>query len=81
MENPLITGIRTAIEPKIGNDPAPGRSPRLLSPILFPIGRQPGTPAQQHADQPDLRGPGLPQPDTAAAPYRRLCVRSHGHRG
>lgn len=65
MENPLISGIPTAIEPKIGNDPAPGRSPHLLSPTLFPIGRQPGTPVQQHADQPDLRG-RRPEPDTAA---------------
>jgi DNA-binding transcriptional ArsR family regulator len=32
----LIEGMRAAILPVIGNRPAPGRTPHLLSPILFP---------------------------------------------
>jgi hypothetical protein len=55
MENSLISGIRTAILPKISNDLDPAAAPHLLSPILYPIGHQPNTPVQQHADQPDLR--------------------------
>jgi DNA-binding transcriptional ArsR family regulator len=33
----LIEGMRAAIVPVIGNEPAPGRAPYLLSPILFPV--------------------------------------------
>ncbi|MFB4291515.1 helix-turn-helix domain-containing protein [Nonomuraea sp. ATR24] len=32
----LITGLRAAIAPKLANEPGPGRSRYLLSPILFP---------------------------------------------
>ena len=32
----LIEGMRAAILPVIGNRPAPGRTPHLLSPVLFP---------------------------------------------
>lgn len=34
----LIEGMRSAILPIIGNRPEPGRTPYLLSPILFPVG-------------------------------------------
>jgi len=37
----LIEGMRRAIGPRYGNEPAPGRSQYLLSPILFPIGEPP----------------------------------------
>ncbi|MFI5910173.1 helix-turn-helix domain-containing protein [Dactylosporangium sp. NPDC051541] len=33
----LIAGMRAAIVPHIGNEPAAGRSQHLLSPILFPL--------------------------------------------
>lgn len=33
----LIAGLRDAIVPVIGNEPAEGRAPYLLSPILFPM--------------------------------------------
>jgi len=33
----LIAGLRDAIVPVITNGPAPGRTPHLLSPILFPM--------------------------------------------
>jgi hypothetical protein len=55
MENPLISGIRTAILPKIGNDLARPQ-PAPAQPILYPTGHQPSTPVQQHAEQTDLRG-------------------------
>ncbi|MFG2041164.1 helix-turn-helix domain-containing protein [Dactylosporangium sp. NPDC048998] len=35
----LIAGMRAAIVPHLGNEPAPGRSQHLLSPILFPVER------------------------------------------
>lgn len=37
----LIEGMRRAIGPRYGNEPGPGRSQYLLSPILFPIGEPP----------------------------------------
>jgi DNA-binding transcriptional ArsR family regulator len=33
----LIDGLRAAIVPHIANEPGPGRSQHLLSPILFPL--------------------------------------------
>jgi DNA-binding transcriptional ArsR family regulator len=33
----LIAGLREAILPVLGNEPAEGREPHLLSPILFPL--------------------------------------------
>lgn len=33
----LIGAMRTAILPALGNEPAPGRTQHLLSPILFPL--------------------------------------------
>jgi len=33
----LIGELRTAIVPVLGNEPAPGRTQHLLSPILFPL--------------------------------------------
>jgi DNA-binding transcriptional ArsR family regulator len=33
----LIAGMRAAIVPHLGNEPGPGRTQHLLSPILFPM--------------------------------------------
>jgi DNA-binding transcriptional ArsR family regulator len=37
----LIAGLREAILPVIGNEPAEGRTPHLVSPILFPMASPP----------------------------------------
>ena len=37
----LIAGLREAILPVIGNEPGEGRTPHLLSPILFPMADPP----------------------------------------
>ena len=37
----LIGGLRDAIVPHLGNEPAPDRRQHLLSPILFPIEEEP----------------------------------------
>ena len=43
----LIEGVRRAIAPKLENTPAPGRSPYLLSTILFPTEEVPPHGAEQ----------------------------------
>jgi len=64
MENPLISGIRTAILPKIGNDLAPAAA-RTCSPDRAPA--QHTRPATRRST-PICAVAGLPEPDTAAAP-------------
>ena len=34
----LIKDLRTVLQPRRSNQPAPGRAPYLLSPVLFPAG-------------------------------------------
>jgi hypothetical protein len=34
----LINELLTVLQPRLGNQPAPGRAPYLLSPVLFPTG-------------------------------------------
>jgi DNA-binding transcriptional ArsR family regulator len=51
----LISQVRSAIMAKMDNNPAPDRSPYLVSPILFPTGELPPhrtDPADRSADRP-----------------------------
>ena len=61
----LIEGMRRAIGPRYGNEPGPGRSQYLLSPILFPIGDPPG------AEPPGAEPPSVEPPGVSPAPARR----------
>jgi hypothetical protein len=47
----LISQIRSAILPRLGNEPALGRNHYLLSPILFPIGEAPQHGTGEQASQ------------------------------
>jgi DNA-binding transcriptional ArsR family regulator len=47
----VIGAVRDVLLSRAGNKPAPGRSPHLLSMILFPAGEPPRHRADQQADQ------------------------------